>query len=69
MANRVVKVNVPKIRELAREKNMNLTQLESASSVANGAIGKWSNRDARIDTLYRVASTLGIKVDELIEKV
>ena len=68
MANRVVKVNIPKIRELARKKNMNLTQLESASSISNGAIGKWNKCVPRLDKLYRVADTLGTKVDELIEK-
>lgn len=69
MANRVVKVNIPKIRELADQKNMSLTQLESVSSLSNGVIGKWTKSDARIDKLYRVADTLGVKVDELIEKV
>ena len=69
LANRVVKVNMPKIRELASQKNMSLKQLESASSLSNGAIGKWNKSDARIDKLYRVADALGAKVDELIEKV
>ena len=60
MANRVVKVNVQKIKDLAGEKNMNLKQLELASCLSNGAIGKWTKSDARIDKLYRVAEILGI---------
>lgn len=65
---RVVKVNIPKIRELAKQKNMNLKQLESASSISNGAIGKWNKSVPCIDNLYRVADILGAKVDDLIEK-
>lgn len=69
MANRVVKVNISKIRELAKMKDMNLKQLEAAAGVANGAIGKWVTRDARIDTLFKVAETLETSVDNILEKV
>lgn len=69
MRNRVVKVNIPKIRELARMKNMNLKQLEAAAGIANGAIGKWVQGDAQVDKLYRVADALGTNVDKLLEKV
>ena len=69
MANRVVIVNVSKIKELAKEKNLTMKQLESYACIANGAIGKWVTGDARIDKLYRVADVLGTSIDELIEKV
>lgn len=69
MANRVVKVNIPKIRELAEKKKItSLTELEAAAGLSNGAIGKWTNCDARIDSLYRVAKVLKVKVDTLIEE-
>lgn len=68
MANRVYRVNVSKIRELAEKKGTNLKQLEVSAGVANGAIAKWTETDAKIDTLCKVAKALGIKVDSLIEK-
>ena len=69
MANRVVMVNVPRIKELATKNNMTLKQLEVKACIANGAIAKWITGDARIDKLYRVADALGTSVDDLIEKV
>lgn len=68
MANRVYKVNVPKIREIAEKKKLNLKQLEIKAGVGNGAIAKWAVTDAKIDTLCRVANALGTKVDALIEQ-
>lgn len=68
MANRVYRVNVSKIREIASRKGFNLKQLEIAAGVGNGAIAKWESTDAKIDTVCRVAKTLGTKVDALIEK-
>lgn len=69
MANRVVMVNVPKIKKLANQKNMTLKQLEAVAGIANGIIARWSERDAQIDKVYRVAHVLGISIDSLIEKV
>lgn len=68
MANRVYRVNVPKIKELAEKKGTNLKQLELSAGVGNGAIAKWAATDAKIDTVCRVANALGTKVDALIEK-
>lgn len=68
MANRVYRVNLPKIREMATRKGLNIKQLEISAGVANGAIAKWANTDAKVDTLCRVATALGTKVDVLIEK-
>ena len=69
VANRVVMVNVPKIKKLASQKNMTLKQLESVAGIANGIIAKWIYRDAQIDKVYRVADVLSTSIDELIEKV
>ena len=69
MANRVVKVNVQKIRELASLKDMNLKKLEIVAGISNGTIAKWVTADARVDKLYRVADALGTNVDKLLEKV
>ena len=69
MANRVVMVNVPKIKELAAQKQMSVKQLETVAGIANGIIAKWGWRDAHIDKVYRVADVLGTSIDDLIEKV
>lgn len=69
MPNRVVTVNVPKIKQLANEKNLSLTSLEEELKIANGTIGKWKNSGARVDTLYRVADYLGTSMIELLERV
>lgn len=68
MANRVVMVNVPKIKELANEKNMSLKKLEAVSGISNGTIRKWSDADARVDKLHRVANSLGTSIEELLKK-
>lgn len=68
MANRVVRINIPKIRELAKEKNMNMKQLELKAGIANGAIGKWVEGDARVDKAYRVAAALDTTIDNILEK-
>lgn len=70
MANRVVTVNVPKIRELAKMKGLTLTELESVACIAHGTTGKWiTSGGAHIDKLYRVADVLGTSIDELLQKV
>ena len=69
LANRVVMVNVPKIKELASEQNMTLKKLESVSGISNGTIRKWTDADARVDKLHRVADTLKTNIEELLIKV
>ena len=69
LANRVVMVNVPKIKELASEKNMTLKKLESVSGISNGTIRKWVAADARVDKLHRVANSLGTSIEDLLQKV
>ena len=69
LANRVVTVNVAKIKELASNKNMTLKQVESVAGISNGIIRKWMFCDAQIDKLYRVADVLDTRIDELLEKV
>lgn len=69
MANRVVRVNVQRIKELAKAKNKTITQIENDASISNGAIRKWVNCDAQIDKLYRVADTLGTNIESLIERI
>ena len=67
MANRVYRMNVQKIREIAKKKGLNIKRLEEVAGVGNGAIAKWQDTDAKVDTVCRVANALGTKVDDLID--
>lgn len=67
VANRVVRVNVQKIKDLAKEKGMSIKQFEEYAGVGNGAIGKWESTDAKLDTIYRVAKALDTSVDNLMQ--
>lgn len=69
LANRVVMVNVQKIRELATKHNMTIKNLEAVSGISNGTISKWTDADARVDKLHRVAETLETSIEELLIKV
>ena len=69
LANRVVRVNVPRIKKLVSEKGMTIKQFEEYAGVGNGAIGKWESKDARMDTIYRVAKALETSVDDLIKVI
>lgn len=69
LANRVVMVDVKKIRELASEQNMTLKKLESVSGISNGIISKWADADAGVDKLQRVADTLNTSIEKLLVKV
>lgn len=68
--NRVVTINLSRIRELASQKGLSLTRLEEELKFPNGTICKWKNTgSARVNTLYLVAEYLGVDMDELLEKV
>lgn len=61
-------VDVERIRTLAKEKNLSLTQLEQAAGISNGVIGKWHDTSPNTDTLLKVCKVLGCKVDEVIKR-
>jgi len=71
MENRVVTVNMNKISELANEKGLSLTGLESELNIGHGLILRWKKNGgvANINTLYRLSRYFGITVDDLLEKV
>lgn len=68
MINRVVTVNLGKIRELASEKGLSLTTLEEKVKFSNGTICKWKDTGASANSLYIVANYLGVKIDDLLER-
>ena len=68
MINRVVTVNLEKIRELANEKGLSLIGLEHKVKFSNGTICKWKDTGASANSLYIVANYLGTTVDDLLER-
>lgn len=69
MINRVVAVNIEKIRTLANERGLSLTKLEQTLGFSNGTIGKWKDIGASANALYQVADFLGTSMIDLLEKV
>lgn len=67
--NRVVTINLSKIRELASQKGLSLTRLEEEVKFSNGTICKWKDTGASANALYIVANYLGVDMEELLDKV
>lgn len=55
------------IKSLATEQGMSIAELEKRAGLGNGVIGAWKNNNARLDTVAKVAKTLGVTVDSLME--
>lgn len=66
--NRVYFVNTSKISELAKEKGLTLTGLETEIGLSHGMINRWKKNGASANALGIVADHLGTTVDELLEK-
>lgn len=69
MQNRVVRIKVDKIIELAEKKNLKIGTLEDKAKVGNGIIKKWRNRNPKLDSLVAVADYLGVAYWKLVERV
>lgn len=59
---------IDKIRELCRQRNITLQQLEKDSNIANGTIARWAKSSPKIETLVKVADTLNVSIDYLVER-
>lgn len=69
MINRVVKVNVPKIKQLANKKGLSLTKLEDKLGFSNGTIGKWNKTGASLNSFCILADYLEVDMRDLYEKI
>lgn len=69
MQNRVVRIKVDKIIELAEKKNLKIGTLEDKAKVGNGIIKKWRNRNPKLDSLVAVADYLGVAYWKLVERI
>jgi len=69
MPNRVVRIKVDKIRELAKKKNFNMYSLEDKADLGNGTIAKWKFQNPKLDNLVAVADVLGVAYWNLVERI
>lgn len=67
MQNRVITVNLEKIKNMAKEKGMTIHRLEMDAGLKNGTVRKWYKQQPNIKTLFRVAEVLGVEYNELTE--
>lgn len=58
-----------KVKELCNAQGKTIMQVEKEAGIANGVIGGWRDGIPALDTVVKVADTLGVTVDYLIEGV
>ena len=56
-----------KIKELCKEKGISVKQLEQEAGLGEGTIKKWSQFNPRVDNVKKVADTLEVSIDELLQ--
>lgn len=57
---------VDKIKALARQRGMTISEVERKAGISHGAIGKWEKSKPLAENLQKVASVLGVKFEELL---
>lgn len=55
-----------KIKELAQNNGISIAELERKAGLKHGAIGKWEKSKPLAENLQKVASVLGVSIDELL---
>ena len=55
-----------KIKDLANEKGVSLSELERSIGISNGSISKWEKSSPKADTLQKVADYFNVSVDYLL---
>lgn len=58
-----------KIKEEAKKKGLNISQLERKAGLSRGSINKWRKSSPTLDTLEKVAEAMGLKVTTLIDRL
>lgn len=59
-------VDFEKIRELAAARKVSIKEVEEATGLANGTIGKWRRANPTLTSMEKVASYFDTTVDALI---
>ena len=58
-----------RVKEICESKGLTISALEKQAGLGNGTIGGWRNSIPSISTLSKVATALGITVDQLIDGI
>lgn len=58
-----------KIKLIAHEKRISLNKLEQEAGMSKGAIWKWTTVPKSVVTLKRIASILGVSIDDLTSDI
>lgn len=66
MQNRVISVNLRKIRGMAYEQGLSVRRLEAEAGLKNGTIRKWNRSVPNLRSLFGIAEVLGVDISELI---
>lgn len=56
-----------KIKALCKERGTSIRKVEQDCGIANGTIGRWRTRDAKVTTLAKIADFFGVTLDELTQ--
>ena len=59
-------VNLERIKQLAKEKNLSIAKLEKKAGLANATIRKWENAKPQAESLAKVARVLDVSIEELM---
>lgn len=59
---------VNKIKEIAKNKGMSISEIEQAAGLSHGSIGKWDQSKPLAENLYKVATILDTSVEELLKE-
>lgn len=54
------------IKKFCDIKGINISALERAANLSNGAISKWKTKMPKVDNLYSVAKVLGISIESIL---
>lgn len=54
------------IKQLAKERNMTIAELERKTGISNGTIGKWDKQTPSTDPITKIANFLHVSVDYLL---
>ena len=61
-------MDLNKIKDLCKKNGITLRELEVAANLGTNSVYKWGERTPSVDKVQRVASVLGVTMDELLKE-
>ena len=61
-----MKVLFKKICEICKERGISIARLEREAGLGNATVRGWATSSPTVDSLSKVASYLGVSIDELL---